>query len=104
MYLESLVSVTQTEEKIKQAKIDAALAAKKRIADTTAEGETLITDAVKKADGELRELNRNADEKVRSSIKELAASNENKKAMMAAKAESRMDKAAGFIVERIVNS
>jgi len=104
MYLDSLVSITQTEERLKQAKVDAAQAAKKRLTDAGAEGEAMIAEAAARAEEEIRELTKKADENVRGSILELAATNENKKAVMKAKAESRMEEAVGFIVERIVNS
>lgn len=103
MYLESIVSVSNAEEQMRQQKADAAAAAKKRVADAKAAGETLIVEAEKKAELELAELRTQADAQANDVAKSLAESNETKKAVMRARAENRMDKAVELIVERIVN-
>lgn len=103
MYPDSLISVTQTEEKLRQNKADAAVQAKKRIADTRAGGEALIAEAIKKAADEVDAMAAKVEDGFRAKAAERASSTENKKAVMRAKAESRMDKAAAFIAERIVN-
>lgn len=103
MYLESIVSVSETEDRMRQKKTDAAAAAKKRIADTKAAGEAMVAEAVKKADAELTALQHDADAAAKDSARNLADSNETKKAVMRARAEKRMDAAVELIVERIVN-
>ena len=104
MYLDSIVSVSETENRMRQMKAEAAAGAKKRIADTKAAGEAMVAEAVKKAEAELAEMLRAGDEKAKNDARDLAAANENKKAVMRARAENRMDKAVALIVERIVNS
>jgi len=103
MYLESIVAVSETENRMRQMKADAAVSAKKRVAETKAEGEAMVADALKKAEAELVQLQHSADETAKTEAKSLADSNETKKAVMRARAENRMDKAVELIVERIVN-
>ena len=103
MYPDSLISVTQTEEKLRQRKADAAVQAKKRLADARTDGEAAIAAAVKKAAEEINAMAAQVDDSFRAQAGERTSSTENKKAVMRAKAESRMDKAAAFIAERIVN-
>lgn len=104
MYLDSIVSVSETENRMRQKKADAAVAAKKRVADTKAAGEAMVAEALKKAEAQIAEMTRNADTQAKESARALADSNETKKAVMRARAETRMDKAVELIVERIVNS
>lgn len=103
MYPDSLITVTQTEEKLRQDKADAAVRAKKRLADAKADGEALIAETIKKAADEIGAMTAKVEDSFRAKADERASSIENKKAVMRAKAESRMDKAAAFIAERIVN-
>ena len=103
MYLESIVAVSETENRMRQMKADAAVSAKKRVAETRAAGEAMVADAVKQAEAELTRLRHSADEAAKTEARALADSNETKKAVMRARAESRMDKAVELIVERIVN-
>ena len=53
---------------------------------------------------EIAALARQTDEKAKADAWELAGSNENRKAVLRAKAESRAEQAVSLIVERIVNS
>ena len=78
--------------------------AKRLVAQAQEDGEASVRAAAKKADDEIAELTRTAEEKAKADASELAQSNENKKAAMRVKAEKRLDKAAELIVERIVNS
>ncbi len=103
MYLESIVSVSETETRMRQMKADAAVAAKKRVAEAKSAGEAMVAQAVKQAEAELLQLQHSADETAKDAARVLADSNETKKAVMRARAENRMDKAVELIVERIVN-
>lgn len=103
MYPDSLITVTQTEEKLRQNKADAAVQAKKRLADAKADGEALVAETIKKAADEIDAMTAKVEDSFRAKAAERASGTENKKAVMRAKAESRMDKAAAFIAERIVN-
>ena len=60
--------------------------------------------AAAKADSELNELRRQADDRARSDARELSGETENSKAALRAKAEARLDQAASLVVERIVKS
>ena len=104
MSLEAMQILAQAEEKVRLMKAESAAAAKKRIADAKLAGEAMLADAVKNAERELDELSREANDEAKRSAQELAARNEAGKAGMKATAESNMDKAVAFIVERIVNS
>ena len=104
MSLEAMETLAAAEEKVRRMRADAAAAAKQSIADARAEGEQRIADAIKKSAEEIEALARQSDEKARADDLELAGSNENRKAVLRAKAESRAEQAVSLIVERIVNS
>ena len=104
MSFEAMETLAAAEETVRRMQADAAVAAKQSLARAGEEGEQMIADALKKAESELAELGRQADEKAKASVLALAENNENRKAAMRAHAEARADKAAAFIVERIVNS
>lgn len=102
MYIESIVSISETEEKARRMKADAALAAKKSVANARVKGEAMVTEAVSRADAEIADMSKASEESSIVSAKELANSGETKKAVMRARAEKRMDEAVALIVERIV--
>lgn len=104
MSLEAMETLAAAEEKVRRMRADAAAAAKQSIADARAEGEQRIADAIKKSAEEIDALTKQSDEKARADALELAGSNENRKAVLRAKAESRAEQAVSLIVERIVNS
>ena len=104
MSLEAIKTITEAEEAARRLKAEAAAEAKRMIGEAKAAGQEALDAAEKKANEELRELRAKADEKATADAKELAAGTENKKAAMRVKAESRLDKAAQLIVERIVLS
>ena len=104
MSREAMETLAASEEQVRRMRADAAAAAKQSIADARENGERLIAEAVRKAAEEVGELGRQADEKAKAEAMELAGSNENRKAVMRAKAESRAQEAVDLIVERIVNS
>ena len=103
MSLEAIKTITEAEEAARRLKADAATEAKRMIGEAKTAGQAALDAAENKANEELRELRAKADEKATADARELAANTENKKAAMQVKAESRMDKAAQLIVERIVN-
>ena len=61
-------------------------------------------EAIRKASEEVSQLAKQADEKAKAEALALADNNENRKAVMRTKAESRAKQAVDLIVERIVNS
>jgi vacuolar-type H+-ATPase subunit H len=97
-------TLAAAEEQVRRMRADAAAAAKQRVADAREAGEQMIADAIKKSSEEVAELARQSDEKAKADAVELAGSNENRKAVLRAKAESRAEQAVSLIVERIVNS
>ena len=104
MSLEAMETLAAAEEQVRRMRADAAAAAKQRVADAREAGEQMIADAIKKSSEEVAELARQSDEKAKADAVELAGSNENRKAVLRAKAESRAEQAVSLIVERIVNS
>lgn len=103
MSLKALETIALAEEKARQIRAAAAAEAKKSVEEAEAAVELLIGAAEVKADGEIRELVRRADEKAREDAGALAASTRNRQAAMQAHADRIMDSVAGKIVERIVN-
>ena len=104
MSREAMETLAASEELVRRMRADAAAAAKQSIADARENGEKLIAEAVRKSAEEIAELSRQSDEKAKADALELAGSNENRKAVMRAKAESKAQQAVDLIVERIVNS
>ncbi len=104
MSREAMESLAASEELVRRMRADAAAAAKQSIADARESGERLIAEAIRKSTEEIGELARQSDEKAKADAQDLAGNNENRKAVMRAKAESRVDQAVALIVERIVNS
>ena len=104
MSREAMETLAASEELVRRMRADAAAAAKQSIADARENGEKLIAEAVRKSAEEIAELSRQSDEKAKADALELAGSNENRKAVMRAKAESKAQQAIDLIVERIVNS
>ena len=104
MSLEAMETLAASEEQVRRMRADAAAAAKQCIADARESGEKRIAEAIKTAAEEIDALARQSDEKAKADALELAGSNENRKAVMRAKAESKADQAVDLIVERLVNS
>ncbi len=104
MSREAMETLAASEELVRRMRADASAAAKQSIADARESGEKLIAEAVRKSAEEIAELARRSDEKAKADALELAGSNENRKAVMRAKAESKAQQAVDLIVERIVNS
>lgn len=102
MYIESIVTVSETEERMRRMKAEAAAAGKKRVAEAKMRGETMVAEALKRAEAEIAEMGRSADAEAMAAARSLADSGETKKAVMRARAEKRMPEAIALIVERIV--
>ena len=104
MSREAMETLAASEELVRRMRADAAAAAKQSVADARADGEKRIAEAIRKASEEVSQLAKQADEKAKADAMSLADNNENRKAVMRAKAESRAKQAVDLIVERIVNS
>jgi len=103
MSLEALDTISLAEEKARQIRAAAGTEAKKALREAEDAAAAMIAGAEAKADAEIRELIRKADEKAKSEAAELASSTRNREAAMEARAARKMDEAAAHIVERIVN-
>ncbi len=104
MSFESINSIRATEDKAKKIIAEAQAEAKRMIADTQAKGEKDRLDAEDKANRELAELKLKTQALADEAAGEISSAAETKKAVLKAKADSRMEKAAALIVERIVNA
>ena len=104
MSFEALSSITRAEAEAKAAVAAAEAKARQMQTDAENAGKASIEAACIKADGELAELDRQADEKATTEAGGQANALENKKAVLRAKAEARLAQAAALVVERIVNS
>lgn len=103
MSFEAITSITEAEAEARYTVSSAQTRAKQMLEDAQSAGELAVEAACAKAENELAELNRQAGEKAKTGAAGLAGELETKKAAMRARAERNMDKAAGLVVERIVN-
>ena len=74
------------------------------ISQAEAEGKAAVAAALAKAEDELKELRVKAGEKEKADADKLLGELETKKAVLLAKAEAKLEKAASLVVERIVNN
>ena len=103
MSLEALDTIALAEEKARQIKAAAAADAKKSVQEATEAVQLMIATANGKAQAEIKELVRKADEKAKEDAGVLASNTRNREAAMKARAERKMEQAVDKIVERIVN-
>lgn len=103
MSFEAIDNITAAEENARKIVADAEAAAKQLIAEAEIGGKASVQSAVKKAEQELIELKQKTEAKAAADVDDIKSANENKKAVLKAKAESRMEQAAALVVERIVN-
>lgn len=104
MSFEAINSITEAEARARELVYQAEQKARQMVSDEENAGLAAVDAALDKAASELKELNRQADKKVRSDSESLSNDAENRKAVMRSHAEARLDKAASIVVERIVNS
>ena len=104
MSFEAISNITQAEAQAKTMIAGAETRGKQLAADAESAGKLSVDAAVAKAEAELQELSRQVNEKAKQDGERLAADLENQKAVLRARAESRLDEAAALVVERIVNS
>ena len=102
MALEALDTIALAEEKARQIRAAAGTEAKKSLQEAEAAVAAMIADAESKADSEIRDLTRKADEKAKEDAVALAATTRNREATMRARADRKMEKVVAGIVERIV--
>lgn len=103
MSLEAIRIISEAEEAARQAKTDAAAAAKRQIADAEEKGRQAVESAKKIAADEVKTQRQRIADKAREDAVEIVRSTENRKATLQVKANSRADLAVNLVVERIVN-
>ena len=103
MSLSAIKSITEAEESAKNAKLEAQAKMKRDAEQAEQDGRNSIANSLVQADGEIRHLKREAELKAEEYAKNLASNVSNKRAALAAHAESMLGKAADLIVERIVS-
>ncbi len=103
MSLEVLDTIALAEEKARQIRAAAGTEAKKTLKEAEDAVAAMIAAAEEKADAEIHELIRKADEKAKEDAATLASNTRNREAAMQARADRRMEQVVNGIVERIVN-
>ena len=103
MSLEALDTIALAEEKARQIRAAAQAEAKKAIQEAETAVTVIIAAADGKADAEVKDIIRKADEKAKEDAGVLASNTRNRQAAMKARAERKMDEVVDKIVERIVN-
>jgi len=103
MSLGAIEIICQAEEKALKLKADAAADAKRAVERTKEEGKAALNQLEAKILEELKEKNEQAQMKAKAEMDAIARETDLLKAELISKAESRLDKAAEYIVERIVN-
>ena len=104
MSFEAIDKITEAETQAKKIVAGAESKARQMLEDAENRGKAALSAAGEKAERELAELKKQSDSKAVSDANALSGDIENKKAALRARAESRIDRAAELVVERIVNS
>ena len=103
MSLEAIKSISAAEDEARRAKLDAQQKAREAVEAAEKAGKESVASAVLRAESEIAGLKHEADQKAEEHAVELASTTANRQAALRARAESRLDKAAQLIIERIVN-
>ena len=103
MSFDAITSITQAEAAAKSTLAAAEARTRQMTAEAEASGKAAVEAALKKAGDELAQLRTLADKKASETAKNVSDENENRKAVLRAKAEKNLDRAANLVVERIVN-
>lgn len=102
MSFDAIASIAQAEDAAKVAVSYAEAQAKQMAADAEAAGKASIEAAVAKAESEIAELKRRTEQKAQGDAEKLSGTIENRKAVLRAAAEAKLEAAAALVVERIV--
>jgi V/A-type H+-transporting ATPase subunit G/H len=103
MYAEVIKSITDAEEAARQEKQNALARAKSRTAEAEKKGLDAMTKAAARAEEDVRRLLCEAEQKAAEAEAELQNVTSQQQAEIRRQAESRLNEAADFIVERIVH-
>jgi V/A-type H+-transporting ATPase subunit G/H len=101
--LEAIKCISEAEEEARQAKLRAQQNARASVEEAEKAGKEAVSSSQARADTEIAELLRMADQKAAEQAVELASTTANRQATLRARAGSRLDKAAAYIIERIVD-
>ena len=101
--IDAIKSISAAEEDARQAKAAAVLSARAAVEAAEKAGKEAVASSVDRAETEIARLKRAADQQAADKAIELASTTANRQAALRARAEGRLEKAAQFIVERIVN-
>jgi len=104
LLLEIVCVICGIEEKSQKDVILAEKIAQEAINETHKTGSEVVSATLERAEFEIAHLMRVSDQKATEEAMKLAGSTANKLATMRARADRRLEAAAGLIVERIVNS
>lgn len=102
MSFDAIASIAQAEDAAKVAVSYAEAQAKQMAADAEAAGKASIEAAIGKAESEIAELKRRTEQKAQGDAEKLSGTIENRKAVLRAAAEAKLEAAAALVVERIV--
>jgi V/A-type H+-transporting ATPase subunit G/H len=102
MSLEAIKSISEAEERAGKARLEARQRAERAVDEARKAGNRTVETTIERAESEVAALKRAADAKAAQSAKELVSKTFNKRAAIKSRAESRLDAAAGIIIERIV--
>jgi vacuolar-type H+-ATPase subunit H len=95
--------ICATEADVRQAKIDTEELARHIIGEAEKAGERTIQAVLERAESEIGYLVNASDQKAARRVSEIASKTANRKAILTARAEGRLDRTAQSIAERIVN-
>lgn len=102
MSYEAINDITKAEAEARISIAAAEQRAKQMCLDAESAGKEAVDAAVKKAETELTELNRQIDLRIKAYAEELAQELEKEKSALRNRADIRSEKAAAYIVERIM--
>ena len=103
MSLEALDTIALAEEKARQIRAAAQAEAKKAIQEAQDTVAIILAAADGKAEAEIKDIIRKADEKAKEDAGVLASNTRNRQAAMKARSDRKMEQVVDKIVERIVN-
>ncbi len=103
MGLEAITAVEQAEAAAARKKAEAAQQAKRLATIADGEGRQALEDAGKRVEARLRELDEQADDRIRTEAERIREETARELDALRAGAELRLDQAADRIAERIVN-
>ena len=103
MSLEAIKNIGAAEAQAQQSIIKAKELAIESIENAGKSGKDSIAKSIAHAEAEIAELTRSSDQKAAEQAMELASATANRTATLRARSESRLDKTAALIAERIVN-